>query len=100
MAFTFFANQAFSVGLSSPLSGTGQVWKQMDDRKRSFRKLILDGDRLVGGMFLNENIDPGIILYLIQRRADMAPYKAALFERTKPLSNPWLSSLRFSTTGR
>ena len=100
IAFNFFANQAFSVGLTALQSRTGQVLKQNDDQQRSFRKLIFDGDRLVGGMFLNEKIDPGIILYLIKRRTDMAPYKDALFERTKPLSNPWLSSLKFSPVSR
>ncbi len=100
LAFNFFANQAFSIGLTVPQGSAGQVLKQKDDQKRVFRKLIFDGDRLVGGMLINEKIDPGILLYLIQRRVDMAPYKDALFERTKPLSNPWLSSLKFSTISR
>ena len=96
MAFNFFANQAFSIGLTIPQNSAGQVLKQKDDQKRSLHELIFEGNRLVGGMFLNEKIDPGIILYLIKRRVDMAPYKDALFERTKPLSNPWLSSLKFT----
>lgn len=95
MTLHFFENQGFSIGLTAPQSSNGQVYKQADDRKRSFRKLIFEDDRLVGGMFLNDKIDPGIILYLIERRTSMAPYKEALFERTKPLSNPWLSSLKF-----
>lgn len=28
---------------------------------------------------------------------DISTYKEALFERTKPLSNPWLRSLKFSS---
>ncbi len=99
MAFNFFANQAVSIGLTGPQGSNAQVLKQKDDEKRIFRKLILEGDKLVGGMFLNEKIDPGIVLYLIQRRVDMTPYRDALFARTQPLSNPWLSSLKFSTNG-
>lgn len=100
LAFNFFANQAFSIGLTSPLAGTGQIFKEKDDEKRRFRRLIFDGDRLVGVMLINEEIDPGTILYLIQRRTNMAPYKEALFERTRPLTNPWLSPLKFSTISR
>ena len=94
-AFNFMGNQAFSIGLSMPQDNAGQVLKQIDDQKRRFKKLVFDGNRLVGGMFLNENIDPGIILYLIKERVDMTSHKEALFEGTKPLSDPWLSSLKF-----
>ena len=98
--FNFLGNKAFSIGLPVPQDNTGQVLKQKDDQNRRFKKLVFNGGRLVGGMFLNEKIDPGIILYLIKRRVDMTPYKEALFERTKPLSNPWLSSLKFSPINR
>ena len=77
-----------------PQDNACQVFKQKDDQKRRFKKLIFSGDRLIGGMFLNERIDPGIILYLIKARLDMTPYKEALFEGTKPLSNPWLNPLK------
>ena len=97
IAFNFFTNQAFSAGLTAPQNCTGQVLKQKDDRKRVFRKLIFDGDRLIGAMLINEKIDPGVLLYMIQNRVDMKPYKEALFERTKPLSNPWLDVLKPST---
>ena len=60
------------------------------------KKLIFDGDRLVGAMFINETVDPGIILHLIKKRVDMATYKQALIERVRPLTDPWLASLRFS----
>jgi phenylglyoxylate dehydrogenase epsilon subunit len=99
-ALNFMGNQAFSIGLSMIQGEAGQVLKQKDDRKRRFKKLVFDGDRLVGGMFLNERIDPGMILYLIRERVDLAPYKEALFEGTKPLSDPWLSSLKFSSAIR
>ncbi len=98
-AFNFLGNQAFSIGLPQPLNGAGQVWKQNDDQKRRFKKLIFNGSRLVGGMFLNENVDPGIIFYLIQTQADIAPHREALFEGTRPLSDPWFSSLKFPPIG-
>jgi NAD(P)H-nitrite reductase large subunit len=94
--FNYFGNKGFSIGLSVPQGNSHQVLKQKDDKKRRFKKLVFDGDRLVGGMFLNEDIDPGIILYLIERRIDMSPHREALFERTRPLSDPWLKGLKFS----
>ena len=45
-------------------------------------------------MFINERIDPGIILHLIKKRVDMTIYKQALIDRVRPLSDPWLASLR------
>jgi phenylglyoxylate dehydrogenase epsilon subunit len=93
--FNFLGNRAFSIGLATSKDNTGQVFRQKDGHERKFKKLIFREDALVGGMALNEEMDPGLILYLIRRRADMTPFKEALFEGTKPLSNPWLSSLRF-----
>jgi phenylglyoxylate dehydrogenase epsilon subunit len=95
-AFDFMGNRAFSIGVPMLQQNPGHVLKQKDDQKKTFKKLVFDGDRLVGGMFLNEKVDPGIILHLIRERIDLAPHKEALFEGTKPLSDPWLSSLKFA----
>lgn len=87
-ALNLFGNKAFSIGLTVPLDCGGQILKQKDDQKKRFKKLIFNGDRLIGGMFLNEKIDPGIILYLIKGRIDVSPHREALFEGTKPLLDP------------
>ena len=92
-AFNFFGNQAFSIGVPTLPDKPIRVYQQKDDQKRKFKRLAFDGDRLVGAMFLNEKIDPGIALYFIKERINLASHKAALFEGTKPLSNPWLNSL-------
>lgn len=96
-AFDFMGNRAFSIGAPMLQQDRGQVLKQKDGQKKRFKKLVFDGDRLVGGMFVNERVDPGIILHLIKERINLASHKEALFEGTKPLSDPWLSSLKFST---
>ncbi len=95
--FNFLGKQAFSLGLSMPGEQGGYVLQQRDAGARRFRKLVFQGERLVGGMFVNEPVDPGIILSLIQRRVDMTPFKEALFGRTKPLSDPWLNFLKFAS---
>jgi phenylglyoxylate dehydrogenase epsilon subunit len=98
--FNFWGNQAFSIGSSMLQENTEQVVKQKDDRTRRFKKLVFNGDKLVGAMFLNEQIDPGMILHLIKERIDLSSHKEALFEGTKPLSDPWLSSFKFSPAMR
>jgi phenylglyoxylate dehydrogenase epsilon subunit len=95
-AFDFMGNWAFSIGEPMLQQDPGQVLKQKDGQKKKFKKLVFDGDRLIGGMFLNEKVDPGIILHIIRERINLAPHKEALFEGTRPLSDPWLSSLKFS----
>jgi len=95
-AFNFMGIQAFSIGLPLLQDNAGQVFKQNDHWKRRFKKLVFDGDILVGGMFLNEKIDPGIVLHLIKERINLVSHKDALLERGRPLSDPWLSSLKFS----
>lgn len=99
-AFSFGGNRAFFIGLMAPQESDGLIMRQKDDERRRFKKLILSGDRLVGGMFLNEKVDPGLIHFLIKRRVDIAPYKEALFEGTKPLTDPWLDSLKFFPAGQ
>jgi hypothetical protein len=94
--FNFFGNKGFSIGISMPQGNSYQIMKQKDDSKKRFKKLVLDGNKLVGGMFLNEDVDPGIVNYVIKRQIDMSPHKEALFERTRPLTDPWLKCLKFS----
>src|SRR3972149_3142359 len=71
-----------------------------DNRSRKFKKLVFDGGRLVGAMYFNENIEPGVIVYLIKKRVDISAHKEALFGRTRPLTDPWLSTLKFSPARR
>ncbi len=99
-AFRFAGNNAFSIGLTEPRDNAGLFLKQKDDDRKRFKKLVFNGDVLIGGMFLNEKIDPGLILHLIKRRIDLAPHKEALFEGTKPLADPWLNPLKFFPVSR
>jgi NAD(P)H-nitrite reductase large subunit len=95
-AVDIFGSSAFSIGLINAPGKSVKVIKEKDNTKRKFKKLIFDGDKLIGATFINETIDPGIILHLIKKRVDMATYKQALIDRTRPLTDPWLASLRFS----
>jgi len=87
--FNFLGNTAFSMGLSMPDGNSYQILTEKDDEKLQFKKLVYDGDRLVGAMFLNVDSDPGLMLYLIRNRVDIGACKQLLFDRPKEISR-WL----------
>jgi phenylglyoxylate dehydrogenase epsilon subunit len=84
--FNFFGNVALSVGLSQPESNDYLILKHHDDNKKQFKKLIFKGDLLVGAVFLNIDVSPGIIHYLIKRRVDVHSYQELLLEKPKEIS--------------
>jgi len=87
--FNFFGNTAFSAGLSMPTDKRYQVLTEKDNQKPQFKKLVYEGDRLVGAMFLNVDLDPGVILYLMRKKVDISDYKQLLFEQPREISR-WL----------
>ncbi len=94
-ALNLFGNTAFSIGLIAAQDGHSRILEQKDGSRRKFKRFVFQGEKLVGGVFVNEVVDPGTLSYLIKNRIDMSPHMEALFERTRPLSDPWLSSFRF-----
>ncbi|MDP2718849.1 MAG: FAD-dependent oxidoreductase, partial [Dehalococcoidia bacterium] len=95
-ALNFFGNAAFSIGLNVPSVDTYKTVKQVDSSGKRFKKLVFSGNILIGGMFVNEKVDPGIVAWLIKKHLDTSPYFGALFDRTQPLSDPWLASLKIA----
>jgi len=87
--FNFFGNTAFSAGLSMPQNNDYEVITDTNKEKARYWKLVYQGNRLVGTMFLNVDLDPGVILYLIRKRVDISDYKERLFEQTRDISR-WL----------
>ena len=98
-AFHFFGHRAFAIGRSESTGEAVQRLLQKDDQTRRFKELVMEDNRLVGGVFLNEPVDPGVILGIIKGRVDMAPHREALWEGTRPLADPWLSHLKFGLHG-
>lgn len=82
-SFNFFGNVAFSVGLAATTDSRYEVLKEHDAERGQFRKLVFEGDRLVGAMMLNASADPGIFHYLIKNRVDLRGYKEAIFDNPK-----------------
>ena len=79
--FKFLGHSAFSIGLSA--AENGQVFKEKDDKQGCYKELVFQENRLLGARFLDINVDPGIIRYLIEEKVGMDGYKEMLFE--KPL---------------
>ncbi len=85
--FRFLGNMICSLGL--PDTGSNQVLKERDDEEKRFKELVFDGDRLVGARFVNIDIDPGVILHLIENRVDIGNSKETLLRSTSETAN-WL----------
>jgi NAD(P)H-nitrite reductase large subunit len=57
-----------SIGLWNPKDGRYQIREVRDDRKRIYRKLVFDGDQLVGAMLLGRFEDSGILHNMIRTK--------------------------------
>ena len=84
----FWGNICSSLGLAIP-RGAEQVMEEKDDQRKYFKRLVFQDDRLVGAMFLNTEVDPGVIRYLIENRVSVAGHKDLLFNKTKETAR-WL----------
>jgi hypothetical protein len=63
-------------------SGEGyEILSDKNEGSMQFKKLVYQGMRLVGAMFMNVELDPGVILYLIRNKVDLRGYKQHLFEQ-------------------
>lgn len=84
-----FGNSAFSIGMAMPEAGEAEVREAKDDQKKRFKRLVTTDKHLIGAMFINVDLDPGVIKYLIEKRVDISACQEALFEQPKETSS-WL----------
>ncbi|OGO39773.1 MAG: hypothetical protein A2147_09280 [Chloroflexi bacterium RBG_16_57_8] len=85
----FFGHSAFSIGMAMPAPGCGEMLEKKDKQERCFERLVVRDGRLIGAMFVNVDIDPGVISYLIKRRVNVGAYGHALLEQPADVSR-WL----------
>lgn len=57
-----------SIGVWNPKDGQYQIREVRDDRNRTYRKLVFDGDQLVGAMLIGRYEDSGILHNMIRTR--------------------------------
>jgi phenylglyoxylate dehydrogenase epsilon subunit len=87
--FNFFGHRAFSAGLSMPRHKDYDILEGNDNAKKQFKRLVFYKDRLVGAVLVNMEVDSGVLVHLIRKRADIGAYKELLFERPRDVSR-WL----------
>jgi len=87
--FNFFGNRAFVAGLSMSRDGDYYTLEENDDARKQFKRLVFHEDRLVGAVLVNTEVDSGVIVHLIRKRAEIGAYKELLFERPRDVSR-WL----------
>ena len=82
--FKFFGHTAFSIGLFPRPSY--QALKIKDDSSGIYKEFVFQENRLVGARFIDVDIDPGIIRYLIEEKVDIGEFKEELLEHPKETS--------------
>ncbi|MFC1980321.1 NAD(P)/FAD-dependent oxidoreductase [Chloroflexota bacterium] len=84
-SFNFFGHVAISVGMSVAPDNKCQVLKDIDDEKKQYKKLIFKEGRLIGVTFLNVDIYPGVLQYLIRKRINVGQYSEHLLQKPKEI---------------
>jgi phenylglyoxylate dehydrogenase epsilon subunit len=73
--YRFFGHRAFSVGMIKPEAGC-EVEKFVVPESFKYQKLVFKEDQLVGASGFNSDLDPGIMVQLIRRKAYLGDVKA------------------------
>ncbi len=87
--FKFFGNSACSIGAAVAQDNEGKTLDEHNDENRYFKRLVIRDDKLIGAMFVNVEIDPGTIRYLIEKGVAISRYVEQLFEHPRETSR-WL----------
>jgi len=90
--FNFFKNTSFTAGIATSTGEGYEIMAEKDVKKARYKKLVFKDNRLVGAMFINEPVDPGVLLSLMRNRVDVAEHKKQLFEKPQEVGR-WLMLL-------
>jgi phenylglyoxylate dehydrogenase epsilon subunit len=82
--FKFFGHTAFSIGLFPRPSD--QVLKTKDDSSGVYKEFVFQENRLVGARFIDIDVDPGIVRYLIEEKVGIGDSKKELLEHPQETS--------------
>ncbi len=80
--FHFFDCAACSLGMAMAHGPGFEIMQAKDEAAGTFKKMVFRDGGLVGAMFLNIEVDPGVLLYLIRERVNVEPYREGLFKNT------------------
>ena len=87
--FNFFDNSACSVGYCLADEEDTEILEDVGGGEKNAKRLVFKNDKLIGAMFVNEDVDPGVIRYLIEEGIDMKQHKDLLFSKTRDAGR-WL----------
>lgn len=80
--FTFFGNEALSMGDVFASGKKIEIIKKSKPRKKRFYKLLLKDDCLIGALLINVDIKPGILQNLIKRRTNLSKWLESKREKS------------------
>jgi len=72
---TILGVTAVSIGLSRPEEGEFKELRYVDIKRSLYRKLFMDGPRVVGALLLGRTEDAGVIRHCIANRLDVSAWK-------------------------
>jgi phenylglyoxylate dehydrogenase epsilon subunit len=80
--YSFFGQTALSVGVDRlPECGACEEFRQVDEERGRYLKIVLSENRLIGIFAINVPFDAGVMWELILRRIDLSPVKSRFIER-------------------
>jgi phenylglyoxylate dehydrogenase epsilon subunit len=90
--FNFFGRMAFSIGRFEPEPGDTVIsTRQKIDE---YGKIIMSEGKLVGCVFVNVDVEPGIIKAMVESREDFSANKSRCCDDLKTFSRVWMVKRR------
>lgn len=77
----FFGNVAESLGIGAGSEERFSILKEVNKEARRFKKLVFEGDHLVGATFINCGTNLGPFYQIIERKLDVSKHRDILFDR-------------------
>jgi phenylglyoxylate dehydrogenase epsilon subunit len=91
-AYKFFGHRAFSVGMVREEKGC-EVEKVAFPESFKYQKLVFKEDLLVGASGINSDLDPGVMVQLIRRKAYLGDVKARFCASPLEISRVMMTSI-------
>jgi len=90
--YKFFGHRAFSVGMIRAEEGC-EVEKAAVPEIFKYQKFVFKGDHLVGASGINSDLDPGVMVQLIRRKAYLGDVKARFSTSPVDISRVMMTSI-------
>jgi phenylglyoxylate dehydrogenase epsilon subunit len=90
--YKFFGHRAFSVGMIRAEEGC-EIEKLVVPESFKYQKLVFKEDQLVGASGINSDLDPGVMVQLIRRKAYLGDVKARFCASPVDISRVMMTSI-------